>query len=48
MSPTTRRRAGGILSGIAILFLLFDSFGKLVKAPQVIEGTVKLGQARSC
>ena len=47
MSPTTRRRTGNILSGIAILFLLFDSFGKLVKAPQVIEGTIKLGYPES-
>jgi DoxX-like protein len=47
MSPTTRRRAGGILSGLAILFLLFDSFGKLVKAPQVIEATIQLGYPES-
>ncbi len=32
-----------ILSGIAILFMLFDSITKLIKTPQVIEGTVKLG-----
>jgi DoxX-like protein len=47
MSITTRRRVGGILSGIAILFLLFDSFGKLAKAQAVIEGTVKLGYPES-
>jgi DoxX-like protein len=47
MSPTARRRTGNILSGIAILFLLFDSFGKLVKAPQVIEATIKLGYPES-
>src|SRR4051812_25456228 len=47
MSPTARRRTGNILSGIAILFLLFDSFGKLVKARQVIEGTLKLGYPES-
>ncbi len=47
MSPTARRRTGNILSGIAILFLLADSFGKLVKAPQVIEGTIKLGYPES-
>jgi hypothetical protein len=47
MSPTARRRTGNILSGIAILFLLFDSFGKLIKAPQVIEGTLKLGYPES-
>ena len=47
MSPTARRRTGNILSGVAILFLLFDSFGKLVKAPQVIEATLKLGYPES-
>jgi hypothetical protein len=47
MSPTGRRRTGTILSGIAILFLLFDSFGKLAKAQQVIEGTLKLGYPES-
>ena len=47
MSPTARRRTGNILSGIAILFLLADSFGKLVKARAVIEGTLKLGYPES-
>jgi hypothetical protein len=47
MSPTARRRTGNILSGIAILFLLADSFGKLVKAQAVIEGTLKLGYPES-
>jgi len=47
MSPTARRRTGNILSGIVILSLLADSFGKLVKPPQVIEGTVKLGYPES-
>lgn len=32
-----------ILSGIAILFLLFDSIGKFVKPQAVIDGTVDLG-----
>jgi DoxX-like protein len=47
MSPTARRRTGNILSGLVILFLLFDSFGKLVKAQAVIEGTLKLGYPES-
>ncbi|HEY0351243.1 MAG TPA: DoxX family protein [Gemmatimonadales bacterium] len=47
MSPTARRRTGNILSGLAILFLLADSFGKLVKAQAVIEGTLKLGYPES-
>ncbi len=34
---------GKIMSGIAILFLMFDSITKLLKTPQVVEGTVKLG-----
>jgi membrane protein DedA with SNARE-associated domain len=42
MTITTRRRVGGILSGLAILFLLFDSMGKLAKAQAVIEATIQL------
>src|SRR5215203_621104 len=38
-----RRRTGAILMGIAILFLLFDSVGKLVLVPEVVEGSVQLG-----
>ena len=34
---------GRILSGIAVAFLLFDAFGKLMRVAPVIEGTVKLG-----
>ena len=36
-----------ILSGIAVLFLLFDSLGKLLKVAPVIEGTAQLGYPES-
>ena len=35
------------MTGIAILFLLFDSLGKLVLVPQVVEGSVQLGYPES-
>lgn len=35
--------AGRVLSGIAIVFLLVDAIGKLLKVAPVVEGTVKLG-----
>jgi len=35
--------AGRIISALPILFLLFDSSMKLIKAAPVVEGTVKLG-----
>lgn len=38
---------GRILSGLAVAFLLFDAFGKLVKMDAVIEGTAKLGYPES-
>jgi len=38
-----RRLIGMVLSGIAILFLLFDSVGKLLKVAPVVEGTAQLG-----
>lgn len=34
---------GSILSGIAVLFLLFDAVGKLLRPVQVVEGTTQLG-----
>lgn len=34
---------GWILSGIAILFLVFDSLGKFLKPEEVIKGTLELG-----
>src|SRR5918993_4700323 len=42
-SSRARRRTGAIMTGIAILFLLFDTLGKLVLVPQVVEGSVQLG-----
>ena len=42
-SSRARRRTGAIMAGIAILFLLFDSVGKLVLVPEVVEGSVQLG-----
>ncbi len=35
--------AGRILSGIAVLFMLFDSITKITEAPQVLKASVKLG-----
>lgn len=34
---------GRVLSGIAVLFLLFDAIGKLMRPAAVIEGTTQLG-----
>lgn len=39
----TRRAIGWILFGSAVLFLTFDSVGKLLRLPQVVEGTTSLG-----
>lgn len=36
-------RAGRILSGLAILFLLFDATLKLMKLAPAVEGTIQLG-----
>lgn len=36
-----------IMSGICVLFMLFDSITKLLKTPQVIQATVKLGYPAS-
>ena len=33
------------MSGIVILFMLFDSFGKFMKPDMVVEGTIELGYA---
>ncbi|HEX5110850.1 MAG TPA: DoxX family protein [Vicinamibacterales bacterium] len=35
--------AGRGLSGVAVLFLLFDSVGKLLQLQPVIDGTIELG-----
>ncbi|HYC59343.1 MAG TPA: DoxX family protein [Thermoanaerobaculia bacterium] len=34
---------GRVMSGIALLFLLFDAIGKLMRPAAVIEGTTQLG-----
>lgn len=39
----TGHRAGVIMAGLAILFLLFDSLGKLIAVAPAVEGTVGLG-----
>jgi uncharacterized membrane protein (UPF0182 family) len=41
------RRFGNALSTIAVLFLLFDSSGKLLKIAPVIDGTQQLGYPES-
>jgi DoxX-like family len=35
--------AGRILSGLAILFLLFDAVSKVLKAAPSVEGTIRMG-----
>ena len=40
--------AGRTLSWLAVLFLLFDSTGKLLEAQPVIDGTIQLGTLTSC
>jgi hypothetical protein len=42
-----RRRAGAVMAGLAILFLLVDSVGKLIPIPSVVEFTVQLGYPES-
>ena len=37
---------GRVMSGIAVLFLLFDSVGKLLQVQPVIDGTLQLGYPR--
>ena len=41
-----RQWAGRALSGLAVLFLLFDSTGKLLQVQPVIDGTISLGYPR--
>jgi hypothetical protein len=43
MTPTSRRRIGYVLTGLVIVFLLFDSVGKLLRLRQMVEGTAALG-----
>ncbi len=43
----TQRWVGRVLSGLAVLFLLFDAIGKLTRAQPAVEGTVQLGYPES-
>ena len=48
-SPADSKRrlwTGRLLSGLAVLFLLFDSTGKLLQVQPVIDGTIRLGYPR--
>jgi len=42
-----KARAGTVLSAVAVLFLLFDSTGKLLKVAPVVAGTAQLGYPES-
>lgn len=44
---TARIRAGRILSGIALLFLGWDTVGKLLRPAAVVDGTAQLGYPTS-
>jgi DoxX-like family len=46
-SSKVSRRAGAIMTGIATLFLLVDSVGKLIPIPPAVEFTVRLGYPES-
>src|SRR5688572_11800392 len=43
MSNRTTIWSGRILSGVAVLFLAFDSLMKIARAAPAVEGTIKLG-----
>jgi hypothetical protein len=46
-SSKISRRAGAVMTGIATLFLLVDSVGKLIPIPSAVEFTVRLGFPQS-
>lgn len=47
-SPSrTRVYAGRVLSGLAVVFLLFDSMLKVLKVPAAVEATTQLGYPES-
>src|ERR1700730_4543911 len=48
-TPVSKKRlvTGRVLSGFAILFLLFDSVIKLLKLPPAVQGTIELGDPES-
>ena len=35
--------AGRLISGVTVMFLIFDGVTKLIKVPQVVEATAQLG-----
>src|ERR1700730_17173995 len=39
--------AGRLISGVAVMFLIFDGVTKLIKVPQVVEATAQLGFPQS-
>jgi hypothetical protein len=41
--PKSSLWAGRILSVFVVLFMIFDGVTKMIKAPQVIEATVRIG-----
>ena len=43
----TRHRIGIIMAGLVILFLLFDSVGKLIPVAPAVQGTIELGYPES-
>jgi DoxX-like family len=46
-SSRTSVYAGRVLSGLAVVFLLFDAAVKLLKVPVAVEGTTRLGYPES-
>lgn len=42
----THQRTGWVLSALAVLFLFFDSVGKLLEVQPVLEGSAALGYPR--
>lgn len=46
-SPRTRVYAGWVLSGLAVVFLLFDAALKVLRIPAAVEGTTQLGYSES-
>ena len=47
MESRKRLWIGFAISGTLLLFLLFDSVGKLLKVPPVVEGSARLGYPES-
>jgi hypothetical protein len=47
MESATRLWTGRIMSALAILFLLFDTVGKLLRLAPFVEGTTQLGYPAS-